>query len=473
MSVAAPPYAPADVARRAAPRPPYVPPPSGVARRAGDRYLGALAAVLLGYALFGRGFAYVGVAPAFIGEIALLAGLLVAARSRALALPLATWPARLLAAFMAWGLLRTLPYIPEYGVDALRDAALWGYGAFAFIVAGLLLRHGDRLRAWITAYRSFAGITLALAGVVFVASRALQAYIPLWPGTEAHLMEMKGGDILVHLAGIAAFLILGMRRMTPLALLALAGTLALVLTSNRGGMVAFAAAMLVVLLMRPPTTRLARPVLAVILLATLVVLINPRFEVPGSNRTISVEQVTDNLRSLVGASDSRTLGTTVEWRLQWWRDIVGYTVDGPHFVGGKGFGVNLALADGVPAPEALRSPHNGHLTVLARAGVAGFLLWAALLGAWFAMAIAGWARARLAKDHAWTAVWAFLTAYALAFLVNATFDVYLEGPMGGIWFWTVFGTGIAAHVVQRRQPGLLHDAPPAQPRPALHPPAAS
>jgi hypothetical protein len=45
--------------------------------------------------------------------------------------------------------------------------------------------------------------------------------------------------------------------------------------------------------------------------------------------------------------------------------------------------------------------------------------------------------------------------------------------MGGIWFWTVFGTGIAAHVVQRRQPGLLHDAPPAQPRPALHPPAAS
>jgi len=26
---------------------------------------------------------------------------------------------------------------------------------------------------------------------------------------------------------------------------------------------------------------------------------------------------------------------------------------------------------------------------------------------------------------------------------NAFFDVYLEGPQGAIWFWTVFGTGLA------------------------------
>jgi hypothetical protein len=34
-------------------------------------------------------------------------------------------------------------------------------------------------------------------------------------------------------------------------------------------------------------------------------------------------------------------------------------------------------------------------------------------------------------------------------MVNATFDVYLEGPQGGIWFWCVFGFGIALMEVQR------------------------
>jgi hypothetical protein len=33
--------------------------------------------------------------------------------------------------------------------------------------------------------------------------------------------------------------------------------------------------------------------------------------------------------------------------------------------------------------------------------------------------------------------------------VNASFDVYLEGPQAGIWFWCVFGFGIAALETQR------------------------
>jgi hypothetical protein len=37
-----------------------------------------------------------------------------------------------------------------------------------------------------------------------------------------------------------------------------------------------------------------------------------------------------------------------------------------------------------------------------------------------------------------------ILAYWLAMLVNASFDVYLEGPQGGIWFWSVFGLGLAA-----------------------------
>ena len=38
--------------------------------------------------------------------------------------------------------------------------------------------------------------------------------------------------------------------------------------------------------------------------------------------------------------------------------------------------------------------------------------------------------------------WVFI--HWLAALTNATFDPYLEGPQGGIWFWVMFGVGIAA-----------------------------
>ena len=45
-------------------------------------------------------------------------------------------------------------------------------------------------------------------------------------------------------------------------------------------------------------------------------------------------------------------------------------------------------------------------------------------------------------------LWAL--AYWMAFLVNATFDVYLEGPQGGIWFWCIVGFVIAMTEEQRR-----------------------
>lgn len=42
-----------------------------------------------------------------------------------------------------------------------------------------------------------------------------------------------------------------------------------------------------------------------------------------------------------------------------------------------------------------------------------------------------------------------MLAYWFAFMVNASFDVFLEGPQGGIWFWCLFGFGIALIEVQR------------------------
>jgi hypothetical protein len=37
----------------------------------------------------------------------------------------------------------------------------------------------------------------------------------------------------------------------------------------------------------------------------------------------------------------------------------------------------------------------------------------------------------------------------MAIVIDASFDVALEGPMLGIWFWCLFGLGIASTMIYR------------------------
>jgi O-antigen ligase len=167
---------------------------------------------------------------------------------------------------------------------------------------------------------------------------------------------------------------------------------------------------------------------------------------PGSNRAISFNDLQDTANSVAGRGNNGDRDATREWRLSWWKDIINYTIHGKYFWMGKGFGVNLALDDGydVSGSGELRSPHNGHMMILARTGVPGASLWLLTQGCWLFSMVATYRRSRRADDRRWAAVFAFLLAYWTGFMVNATFDVFLEGPMGGIWFWTVYGVGIAA-----------------------------
>ena len=76
-----------------------------------DRYLVLLTIVLLGYALMGKGFAYLGFPPLYVGEIALLTGIVVFLRTGALVASLATLPSLVLVALMVVVLARTIPFV--------------------------------------------------------------------------------------------------------------------------------------------------------------------------------------------------------------------------------------------------------------------------------------------------------------------------------------------------------------------------
>ena len=128
-----------------------------------------------------------------------------------------------------------------------------------------------------------------------------------------------------------------------------------------------------------------------------------------------------------------------------WQTILDYTAFGDHFWTGKGYGINLADSDGfqVKREIPLRSPHNSHLTFLARSGVPGLALWALLQATVFFSLLRAYFRARRAGRSALANVNLWVLAYWMAFIVNMTFDVYLEGPQGGIWFWCLIGFAIA------------------------------
>jgi O-antigen ligase len=174
-------------------------------------------------------------------------------------------------------------------------------------------------------------------------------------------------------------------------------------------------------------------------------------------RTVGPRQLVNNMASVVG-STTQELDGTKEWRLDWWRTIHDYTIDGEHFWTGKGSGVNLAVSDGFvvgtenPDAPLLRSPHNSSLTVLARYGVPGLCLWLTVLAVWFATLADAMFLARRRGQAEWYGLFLFIACYLLAALINSSFDVALEGPILGFWFWSLFGFGVSAVMIYRVQP---------------------
>ncbi len=421
-------------------------------------WLNVLCTTLLGYALFGKGWAYLGVPPLFIGEITLGLGLVSIALCGRLSGLFRFATVHWLMLLAVWGAICTFPYTSEYGMDAIRDAVIWGYGVFGVVVYSYVLAKPQRLTLLLERYRQFAWIYPLVVPGIWLVTRFFEGSIPHWPWAQAPVFDAKGGDLLVHLAGMLAFGVAGFSgEVSRVRVFAITCAIAMVGAFNRGGLVSVLAAVSLCLWLKPWSQILWRVASVGVLGLTLLAASGLEYQLPGKERAISFEQLVVNLTSIVDSRNDE-LGGTKEWRLQWWSDIYRYTVHGRFFWMGKGFGINLADDDGYQGSDwegRLRSPHNGHLTMLARAGVPGFVLWMLVHGTWAWAVARGYRRSHRAGHEAWSHLFLFLLAYWTAFMANATFDVFLEGPMGGIWFWTLYGLGLAALTIYERDPDIL------------------
>ncbi len=420
-------------------------------------WLLVMACLLIGYAFLGRGFAYLGMPPLFVGEMAL--GLAVFAFFAAsgpqwlLRTPL-TWP---IIVFMLVGIAGTSPHIGYHGIDALRDAVVWGYAFFALAIGAVVTRLVAQDRVvewWLRWYPFFAGWAFFAALIfIFAADR-----LPRWPwGPGIRVMEFKPGDFAVLLVPGLLFYLSGannhwsLSRYVPswMTVSSILGALLIIFSLGRAAMVAVAVSLFVGLILQPSRAGVRLAATALFLFVIVTSLAAVELDV-GRERAISVRQIVANISSIFLPDYQEGLSGSKEWRLQWWDDIIGYTLHGPYFWTGKGYGINLADDDGyqVSADGSLRSPHNSHLTLLARGGVPAIAMWILLNAAFAGQLVLRFTQERDPRKKQTLLV--VLGTWA-AFHVNAAFDVYLEGPQGGIWFWCLVGFGMA--LLQRPQPG--------------------
>ena len=475
-----------------------------------SRFFWAYCLVLLGgYAFLGKGLAYVGAFPILVAEIGLVIGVTALAGQilrRGFPLFFRTLPAEvyLLAPFVLWNAIRTVPFIRSYGLDAARDATLWGYSAYALII--LVLVPKAKVYKFVSIYRAAIPYYLLWLPIAFLLTKLRPLNLG-FPGAPVPIVWLKSGDVGVHLAGVLGLMLLwphveGSTReklRSWLLWFLWAGAWIAFGSGSRGAMLSGLVGLVIVIIFRPKSAWY-RPLISLLALLGLLYLSSFRLTIT-QYEEVSFRQLALNVGSILDQSLLRTetadsnsaidiqsegaidasglrrfdgdvpiepvgqlrdpsfryidevsrdrspnpLRGTLKFRLDWWSEILSYTITGPYKWAGKGYGVNLADDDGFQVYEdhSLRSPHNVFMTVLARAGVIGLTTWLLFLGG-LAFSLLRTVRAPNAKTTSLSApliaIW--LMAYLGAFLVNAAFDVFLEGPMGGVWFWSLVGISL-------------------------------
>jgi hypothetical protein len=343
---------------------------------------------------------------------------------------------KLILFFIAISCIYILRGFAKYDIlDLIRDSFIFQYGWFVFI----LFLFKDKIeQVWETLFFIYKWFPF-----VALLNFILQYFVPFFetvtPFGGIPILLYKNGDMGVQLL-ISTLLLLYTFEKKPLkwrVLLSLVIALDfLILASySRSGIVAFLSSMLCFIyfnkdIQLKSRVRLLLKYLPVILLIVTPIYINIKVTENFQGRSVGFEQIKNNFSSIIGGTTDATSEDNVVWRLVWWAKILDYSFSAPNFFIGKGLGMSLATDDDIiTLDENLRSPHNFHLNIMARFGVLIFLIWTYFL----IQVLKPLFKKQLIARRL------LIGCILLAFLINASFDVFLEGPMGAFPFWTWVG----------------------------------
>lgn len=441
-----------------------------------------LAAALFGYVIGNRGFAQLSLSnqvPLLPAEAALLCCAAAVVVRTALHRTSAFNRDSLNVALSVWillGLARLWIDVRTHGAIAVRDFATVYYAAF-FFIAQSLARHAASLAL--------------LRRTMLSAAMVLPVYYLLYrefPDLIVSRLVFRGDPLIFYKADlVAAYLFAGFFLFSTVphwpALMrngfaSLSYATAFTIDSSRAAIVGLVATSAWWALGRRWTPWHLQGVLVpASLLGLLFVAFTSDREFESSRfyalyehvRSIADVGGTGSYRS----ADREYVGDNNRFRAFWWRAVAEETLEsGPVF--GLGFGANLSerfartyqldLGEGFN----VRSPHSIFFSVLGRMGLVG-------LAAWLAVVVAILVRTRRLAQLAATEPSALPAlgwwSVAWMLLVSGSFGVVIEGPMGGVLFWTALGLANALTPRPRDASAAAEAAsgePPAgEPAPAL------
>jgi hypothetical protein len=394
-------------------------------------YLKAYLLVITLYVFLNKGVAYT-----YLVEAIWLFGILLLLMDRKKVEFIWNKTSKLILFFIAISFVYILRGFAKYDlIDLIRDSFIFQYGWFVFI----LFLFKDKIeQIWETLFFIYKWFPF-----VALLNFILQYFVPFFetvtPFGGIPILLYKNGDMGVQLL-ISTLLLLYTFEKKPLkwrVLLSLVIVLDfLILASySRSGIVAFLTSILCFIyfnkdIQLQSRVRLLLKYLPIILLIVTPIYINIKVAENFQGRSVGFEQIKNNFGSIVGGTTDATSEDNVIWRLVWWAKIIDYSFTSPNCFIGKGLGMSLATDDDIiTLDETLRSPHNFHLNIMARFGLLIFLVWT-----YFLIQIL---KPVFKKQLDGKGL--LIGCIILAFLINASFDVFLEGPMGAFPFWTWVG----------------------------------
>ena len=384
------------------------------------------------YAYFNKGVAY-----SYLVEVLLVLGIALIILNRGEYEIVWNKPLKFIVFFLAINSLAFVLAIGKYPfIEIIQDSFIFYYSLFVFVVF-LLAGEFEQLKSKLfLIYKWYPPIVffnfLLVSYVPFFQEYKLFGDIPL--------MLYKYGDMGVHLL-ISTLLLLGgwiklPKKWTLIYVLLISFLFLVIASYNRAGMLAYIvglATFFIVYRKRFSRETIGSYLRTIPLLLVLVLGIyaNAHVEENFQGRTLGLNQLTQNISSIVsGADEGTSLADNKVWRLAWWYKIVTDAVEPKNAIVGQGLGINLASISDVRVDnDNLRSPHNFHLNILARFGFIVF-------GAWLVFMALHIKKINAKPEEEFKVL---ILIAILAFLINATFDVYLEGPMGAFPFWTWLG----------------------------------
>ncbi len=450
-----------------------------LARRTTSTFCVGAFVLLAGYMGLTRGFSGLNIPagglPVYVGEIALALLLPPSlARLRGVRLPL---PIYLLGAWMVYCSILSLRQLGTYGIDTIRDSAIWYYGLYA-LVGIAIWRSLDVviIRRWLTPVFLF---SLVAAPIGLLGERLPLIQLPF---SDTTIFATKMDVIAMHLLGAAVFFMAGqqatgMRRMKYLTPAVFA--LAIAFTALSGQRAAFTGLVGVFAIM--VLYRMWRSILVVVgsSIAVVAILWMMNFEMETEQGVVTVQSIVERQVSTVtflSGSEERSAedvqnSATIYWRVLWWQALMDEAFEDLNIlVFGRGFGPDLREAilqrhyaghnweQGTEDGRPVRSPHSIAMTVLARAGIIGLAGWLLFLSTSFWQILHATLRRRRAGDRDDEIFGVWLLLHLTLITLVALFGVVLEAPHGAVPFFLFLGLGLgwsADRIAMAMQPAPL------------------